>query len=319
MRAHQLLRIGTSLGIVLIASVLCAVDSHAQVKIELPAVNAVVIGSSIPVSGTLVARTRNVGVTVNDVAARLDLEHAGTKSDPFRWYAEVDAPAGRVKLKARSHSSTTGNGADEGGASTVHVHFQPSPKVVALTPSPASGVAPLDVTLAVRTDPADEITHFALDFQGDGSWDVTGESLPEEDSVFRFATPGIWFPVVRVTMRSGAVVTATSPIHVQSFGTVNAIVKEVWNGFGQSLSKRDINGSLNWLASDGVRDKYRSRLTLIRDSLPQFAGGIRTIHPVWILDETAHYLMTRTENGRLKGYHVYFARDASGLWKIVQF
>jgi hypothetical protein len=30
-------------------------------------------------------------------------------------------------------------------------------------------------------------------------------------------------------------------------------------------------------------------------------------------------LGTRLENGRTMGYHVYFARDAKGLWKVLQF
>lgn len=298
-------------------------DAGGQVKIDSPRDNAVITAASIQVSGTVIARTRDLGVTVNDVAARLDLDHAGTKGDPFRWFAEVEAPAGRVKLKARLRFPERGDG-DEGddnggGASTLHVQFVPVPRRIRLEASPSSGIAPLDVTFAVRTDPADEIGRFELDYDGNGSWDLTADSIPDDGLVFRYSASGIRLPIARVTMKDGTVATATAVIHAQSFTTTNALLKDVWSGFGQSLAKKDVDAALEWLAGGAARDKYRSRLTLIRASLPQFATGIRTLHSVWIREDVAHYLMTRTEDGRLKGYHVYFTRDANGLWKIVQF
>ena len=120
-------------------------------------------------------------------------------------------------------------------------------------------------------------------------------------------------------MLDGTTATATQVIHAQSFTTTNALLKEIWTGFRQSLGKKDVDSALQWLASDDVRAKYRSRLTLIKTSLPAFAAGMADLKPLWFHDDVAHYLMARTEDGRLKGYHVYFARDRNGLWKIVQF
>jgi hypothetical protein len=259
-------------------------------------------------------------VIVNDVAARVDLDHAGTKNDPFRWLADVDAPAGRVKLKARLQVPGSSEGSDtNGGASTVHVQFAPVPRRFTLEAAPFSGIAPLDVTFRLRTDPANAIARVDLDYDGNGSWDATAAAVPDDGFGFRYAVAGLRRPVARVTMTDGTVATATVIVQAQSFGTVNAVLNEIWSGFTQSLAERNVDAALQWLAGDTVRDKYRSRLTLIRSTLPELAAGMRTVHPVAIGDDVAHYLLTRTEAGRTKGYHVYFARDPNGLWKIVQF
>ena len=48
-------------------------------------------------------------------------------------------------------------------------------------------------------------------------------------------------------------------------------------------------------------------------------AAFATIDAIWIRAGMAHDLGTRLENGRTMGYHVYFARDAKGLWKVLQF
>ena len=103
-------------------------DGGASLRIDEPERNAVVTTSAIYVSGTATSRTRNFGVTVNGFAAEIDLSRAGTKADPFRWFAEVHAPSGRVKLKARLHRASGGDDDDgdtddEGNASVRHVQF----------------------------------------------------------------------------------------------------------------------------------------------------------------------------------------------------
>src|SRR5688500_1521899 len=75
-------------------------DAGGQVTIESPRPNAIIAGSAIYVRGTAVARADDIGIVVNGVVAEIDLDHAGTIRDPFRWFAAVTAETGRVKLKA---------------------------------------------------------------------------------------------------------------------------------------------------------------------------------------------------------------------------
>ena len=299
---------------------IAANSAHGQVKIETPTKNGVVAAPSLLVTGTVVSSKRNIGVTVNEVAAFVDLAHAGTKSDPFRWTAVLDAPAGSVKLKARLHRGDQVGQADDGdaAAAVVHVEFAPSAKTLVLEPGTASGVTPLDVTFSATFDRPDEVVRFEIDYDGDGTWEQTAPSIPE-DLVMRYATPGIRIATARVTRRDGTVSTATSVIHAQTYQTENALVKEAWSGFRRSLASGNVDAAMSWFVADSVRDKYRRPLETIQPSLPAFAEGIATIDAIWIRAGMAHYLGTRMENGRTMGYHVYFARDAKGLWKVLQF
>ena len=73
------------------------------------------------------------------------------------------------------------------------------------------------------------------------------------------------------------------------------------------------------MAGQKEREKYSTPLMLITPSLPQFAADIATIRPVYVRGDVAHYLLTRTIDGVVRGYPVYFTRGTDGLWKLVQF
>jgi hypothetical protein len=306
--------------VVCLAALVVVNSAHGQVKIDTPVKNSVVAAPSLLVTGTVVSSRRNIGVTVNDVAAFVNLAHAGTKNDPFRWTAVLDAPAGPVKLKARLHRGDQAGQADDGdtGAAVVHVDFAPVTNTLVLEPATASGVTPLDVTFSARFDRPDEVARFEIDYDGDGTWDETAASIPE-NLVMRYATPGIRLATARVTREDGTVSTATNVIHAQRYQVENALVKEVWSGFRRSLATGNVDAVMPWFAADSVREKYRRPLETIQATLPAFAEAIASIDAIWIRAGMAHYLGTRLENGRTMGYHVYFARDAKGLWKVLQF
>ncbi|HEX8155412.1 MAG TPA: hypothetical protein VF698_19920, partial [Thermoanaerobaculia bacterium] len=73
------------------------------VNFTAPAALAMVNAHTIVVTGTTTG-TREVGVTVNSFPADIDLEHAGTAADPFRWAANVSAEPGTVTLTAVASS-----------------------------------------------------------------------------------------------------------------------------------------------------------------------------------------------------------------------
>ncbi|HEY0372451.1 MAG TPA: hypothetical protein VGD79_10640 [Thermoanaerobaculia bacterium] len=304
--------------VLILWAVLAAGGADAQIKIDSPAKNAVIATPLVYASGTLVAANRNVGVTVNDVPAILDLEHAGTKNDPFRWSAALQPEPGKVKLKARIHMPGKPGSDDGEGASVVHIDFAPRPSRLILTPVRASGITPFDVTFSAGIDNPADVVRFEIDFDGNGTWDQTAATMPDK-LTNRYATPGIRLAAARVTLRDGSTASATTIVHAQTFKTTNALLKQVWAGFRQSLASGNVEAVMPWFAADSVRDKYRRPLETIRASLLSFAAGIQTLDAIWIRNDAAHYLATRVENGRPTGYHVYFTRDATGLWKVLQF
>lgn len=80
-----------------------------------------------------------------------------------------------------------------------------------------------------------------------------------------------------------------------------------------------MTATMTWLVADDVREKYRRPLESIRPRLPAFAERLQSLDAVWIRGDVARYLAIRDEEGRPTGYHVYFGRDADGLWKILEF
>ena len=294
-------------------------SSYAQpITITAPAKNATIATSAIHVSGTVVSKTRQIGVVVNGFRAELDVDHAGTAKDPFRWFATVHAGGGRVKLKARllKPGDAPGDNDDaNGAASTIHVEHVPGPPV-ALLPSNSGGVVPLRVVFAVRHD-LPSVTRFEADLDGNGSYEHVAAAVPESLE-HTYTTPGLVIPAVRLTAADGSVLIARAGITPQSFVTMNRLLKDLWSGFTGALSRGDVAAGLQYFADGAPREKYAPVLELIRPSVKEFAGRIQEVAPLSIGGDVAYYLLIRREDGVANGHYVYFSRDRNGLWKIVQ-
>lgn len=303
---------------------LIADETVGRISIHSPGRNAVITTSSVYVAGTAVARSRNIGVVVNGVAAEIDFDHAGTGADPFRWFAEViDAPAGRVKLKARlttpksSNSGKEDDDAANGPASIQFIEHAPPELYAHIEGTPRNGIAPLTVRFDVTIPESSRVEGFEIDYDGNGSWDITSPTVPDDLS-FTYQTPGLRIVSARLTLDDGSELRLMTAVAPQSFATLDGMLREVWRDFRNVLVARDVDGALSFFAGDNSRAKYREPLTLIRQDLPDFASGLQTINAISIRGGIAHYLLRRTEAGRVKGYHVYFTRDGNGLWKISQ-
>ncbi|HEX2831865.1 MAG TPA: hypothetical protein VHW00_02560 [Thermoanaerobaculia bacterium] len=285
----------------------------APLTITAPANDSLITTARITVQGTAEATSRNIAVLVNDVAANLDLEHAGTSADPFRWSVELQPASGRVKLTARIIDAK-----NSGGPTAIrHVEFAPDEHAVLMTPFPAAGVVPASTHVTIRPHLDDEITRVQVDYESDGIFDEDASGYADTFD-HEFTTPGIRTISARITFADGTVRTSATTFTAASFATVNALLQSTWRGFGDALQKRDIDGALEFVA-ESKHEKYRSPLTLIRPALPQYAADTRRILPVEIRGDTAHYLLPRVQGVETHGYHVYFARGSNGLWKIVQF
>lgn len=309
--------------IVLVAATSPRADG--QIEIEQPAKQSLITTSTIFVGGKLVGKSRDIGVTVNGVRGDIDLEHAGSKQDPFRWFAEIGAIPGTVRIKARLvrsgdaiDNADHGNDDDEGPASVVHVVCAPPEAPTILRALPANGIVPLSVSFSIQTDlDLSGVTRFEIDYQGDGTYDYVSTTIPETSS-FTYTSTGVHRPVARITSSDGSTVTAQTGVVGQTFRTLDTLLRRTWTTLVDAMARGDVAGALSSFAAGTTRDKYEPVLQLIRPSLREFATGVRDLRPLWIGGDTAHYLLVRVENGRDVGYHVYFARDASGLWKIVQ-
>jgi hypothetical protein len=275
--------------------------------IDYPAAGAVVETNGILVTGT-VQSLGDVGVSVNGKAADIQFSSTAPPESPLRWSTRVDAPAGPLQLRV---VATDGNGGERELRRTVM--YIPRPEDVRFSATVTSGVAPLSVSFGVTGSAP--ITKYEVDVFGNGSFGAKSIDKPFTQT---YTTAGVFIVRLRAYLASGAVVAGEIPVTVQTFATMNTILRSRWNAFTTALSASDVEGALRNISPE-ARGKYEGALRLISPTLAEFATGLATIHPVWIRGDVAHYLLTRTEEGTIRGYHVYFSRDADGRWKVTQF
>ena len=296
---------------------LFAQSKAVTVRIDTPANKAVVRSASLVVTGIVTAPSPNVRVTVNGTAAELELTHAGTKTDPYRWTATLTPPQGKVKLKARAFIPKDATPDDEHPASTRHVDFLPAATALQVNGTPVSGLAPLDVTFDINVGAIGTVARFRADFDGNGTYELDGTTLPSP-LTNRYTVAGTYVARFELTTTAGETHTGSVTIVVNGLTPVDLALREVWTGFQDALRAGDIATALTFFADARTREHYRPVLELIQPTLGQFASEIQLVGPVWITNRAAHYLLTRVENGETHGYHLYLARMGDGSWKIVK-
>ncbi|HEY0372360.1 MAG TPA: hypothetical protein VGD79_10180 [Thermoanaerobaculia bacterium] len=291
---------------------LCA-DAGVTIAITSPA-DGDAIGSAPLLIRGVASGGRDTGVTVNGMPVFLDTTHAGSSTDPYVWVATLNVVPGPVTLEAVAAAP---NGSTASDSVTVS-YAPPQDEVVEVSAFPERGTAPLDVQFVVTARTPRPVVRYELDLDGDGTFETVKTTL-EEPVPFRYAQPGVTEIAVRAIDDRGTVMSSSTVVEVSSLAAVDAIVQARWRNFLARLTSRDVEGALALLAGQKERDKYRAPLTLIAPSLPQFAAEIATIRPVYVRGEVAHYLLTRTIDGVVHGYPVYFTRGSDGVWKLVQF
>ena len=282
------------------------------VTFSTPASGALIDTAEMIVTGTTTG-TRDVGVTVNGIAAKIDLEHQGTSADPFRWAASLTPDlSGVVTLAA---TATVGSGVQ--GTATRFVTFAPASGAPSLRAEPAEGLAPLFVRFRLAEEVAGA-TLYEADLDGDGVYEISSATRPQLTTTY--ATTGVRVASVRVTMPDGSRRTASALANIQSLAALDALFNSIWQRFLASLAAQDIEGALTRIVDGSTRVKYRGALTYIFPRLPSYAASVQSFRPMELGGDSAHYLLIRRHtDGEDFGYHVYFAKDADGVWKIVQF
>jgi hypothetical protein len=282
-----------------------------QVTFSTPAAGALIDAAEVIATGTTTGTTE-VGVVVNGVAAQIDLDHAGTPADPYRWTAAVTPEAGAVTLLA---TGTNGDGFH--GTATREITFAPAAGNPSFRAEPSEGLAPLGVTFRLGSDVEGAVLYEA-DLDGDGAYELSSATLPQWATTY--ATPAVHVATLRVTLQDGSRTTAAALVTAQSFDVLDTLYTAIWHRFLGSLGERDIDGALTQLVDRSTRDRYRGALTTILPLLPSYAASVQSFRPMELGGDAAHYLLIRRHtDGQEFGYHVYFAQDADGVWKIVQF
>jgi len=259
------------------------------------------------VKGTIKTATNDIGIKVNGIIAEINGE---------------DWAASDIPLTSGDNTITTeavdanGNTAQE----DITIHTDTIEQPITISVTPRSGIAPLSTTFSIDTDISGTITTYRIDFDGDGATDL--EQATDEDITHTYNTQGLYYPTVTIEDSIGGTYTETTVVNVLSKDEMDALLKGKWAGMKEALENGDIEGALSYFAED-YQQLYRNLFTNLSAQMPQVAQDMAEIQLVTVKDNTAKYRINKDKSYADQTitvtYYIYFAKDASGMWKIVRF
>ena len=259
------------------------------------------------VKGTIKTATNDIGIKVNGVIAEINGE---------KWAASnISLTSGDNTITVKA-VDVNGNTAQE----SITIHTDTIEQSITISVTPKSGIAPLSTTFSIDTDISGTITAYRIDFDGDGTTDL--EQATDEDITHVYNTQGMYYPTVTIEDSSGGTYTETTVINVLSKDEMDTLLKGKWTGMKEALENGDIEGALSCFAED-YQQLYRNLFTNLSAQMPQVAKDMAEIQLVSVKDNTAKYRINKdisyADQTITVTYHIYFAKDASGMWKIVRF
>ncbi len=272
-----------------------------------PVNGATINATSVQVRGTVSAATADAGVIVNGMRAFVS---------GAQWVAEVPLTVGTNDLTV---TATDATGATAMARITVTVP-QSTPAPVLLQAVPASGVAPLLVAWQVTNQTGRPLVQFQLDPTGSGTFGPPASSLDGAQSTY--ATPGLYYPVLRATDDQGASYVVTTVVSVLNQAALDAILQARWTGLKASLMVGDTAVALqHFLEHD--RPSYAALFTAAAAHLQALGADMPALQPVYFTESVAKYRLRRQQQvgGSLLTitHYIYFSVDADGTWRIDSF
>jgi hypothetical protein len=274
--------------------------SALQIAITEPAGGVTVASGPLLVRGTVGPGGVEVGIAVNGVVAAVD-------GGSFAALVPVAGPSAALTAVATTPS----------GGSASHTVVVPvsdlGESAVTLRAHPATGGIPLTTTFSLLTGPVP--LRVELDFDGDGQFDLDGATLEGES--FTYASPGLYFPRVRMTDSQGAVRTASTVVQVLDGTALDAILQAKWTALRAALAGGDVTAAVSLFAG-ASREAYRDQLDALArvGALQQVAGDLGPITAVKVRDRAAEYEMRAVQRGIPYSFYVLFVIDTDGLWRL---
>ncbi len=169
-----------------------------------------------------------------------------------------------------------------------------------------------------------QIARTQIDFNGDGTFDVDTVSPPatiESD----YAVAGVYLARARVTFDDGSMVTvpvereATFRIQTHLLAYTREVVCKLYYDMKHRLQANNIMSALNTVAAS-KRAGFQSIWNSLGANLPTVAGELGDLVQGQLSSASAELVMAMPKPGMpgsFIGYPVLFARDATGVWRVI--
>jgi hypothetical protein len=234
--------------------------------------------------------------------------------------AAVNLDAGANTVKA---TVTYLNGQQKDTTITVTAVIQPQKIQLSATPTAGTmtvkpnGQTTLDVTFRVTTTLAYPVASYTWDFNGDGSVDLTCNSLSSVTASYQQI--GLYLATVTVTDTQGNRYTDTVIVNVMDAVAMGDFFTGKWNDMKNALYSGDISRALSHYAEES-KDAYNQQFTALSPYLQQIVTDMGSFHLVRVIDGNAAECELRSvKNGITYSFQVLYVRDDNGNWGIHSF
>ncbi len=288
------------------ADATATVVSPISLHVTSPAEDETVQCPGIMVRGTVTNATGNeTMVIVNDIPAILIGDEFVANHVPVpEGESEVDILAG----------DAAGNSLE----TAFTVYREPSDHYFLLLPDSATGLSPFETDLAIQTS----LDLASVDFQdaGPGLVEITENGPRQYRLSIREA--GTYFLTANAWDSAGNLHTDTVALRIMDTATLDAMLREKWEGMKTSLAAGDVQGAMAYFTYPS-QEKYTKIFTAIGENLPEFVANMEEIGNVYMRDRVAKYRIKKNQevNGQIHKitYYIYFVRAFNGFWYIESF
>jgi hypothetical protein len=224
--------------------------------------------------------------------------------------------ANHVPLLEGANTITAAAMDGEGNKETasVNVRSVASEGYIKISASSESGVAPLEIVLALESSV--DLSNASLSYTGPGEVEFITQS-PDEYRV-RIPNEGIYQFTARIASWTGVMFEDRVSIAVVSREELHSLLLSKWEGMRGKLGREDIEGALEYF-DELSRAGYGEVFNVLSPLLPAVIQEMGDIRFISYTGDTAIYDLRTVRDGVEYSFQLLFSKDRQGIWRIYSF